>query len=43
MPQTLKLLQVAIFKRRNLYELFNPPSQQEHAGQNQIALNFKCF
>ncbi|MBU2488174.1 MAG: DUF4372 domain-containing protein [Proteobacteria bacterium] len=38
-----KLLQAAILEQRNLYELFKPPSHQEPAGKNQIALNFKCF
>lgn len=42
--EILKLLQVTLFERRNLYELFVPPLiQLKAAGNGQLSLNFNGF
>ncbi len=44
MTEILKLLQLALFERRNLYELFEPPEQRLNmATQSQLPLIFDNF
>ncbi|MFC1895361.1 IS4 family transposase [Thermodesulfobacteriota bacterium] len=44
MTDILKLLQLTLFERRNLYELFEPPLiQHESAAKNQLCLHFNRF